>query len=251
MISIKQMAACMFFSPLNVGGVKWPKRFSLLHDFFGYHHSPKQDPLGILTRVSLLKQVRLLKGKHLHLNLIRVGSENFKDADLDDIDFALRLMRDIYATADLGIGRVLHSTISVANAVGFDVIDSDAETYFLTLLWTVPNDGLDVFLVLEPWGITLGTSPILGPCNKYKADAITGVVVSTGGVKTTLAHEVAHYLGLPHIIELVDVAIIGYANLPAFMKVNLMFPTGTIFNDELIGFQKGFIKAGCFVRSGC
>jgi hypothetical protein len=138
MASIKQLARCIGLS----GDI------SIVRDFYGYTSVPTEKQLSLLT------QARLLKSPHIHLNLIRVGTnENgwFSDTDEQEIDAAVQIMRDIYATVSIGVGRVERYFITVAQAKGRDIIDSDDEATELTDEWSVPNDALDVFFVLKFW----------------------------------------------------------------------------------------------------
>src|SRR5882724_7557291 len=87
MASIKKLANCIGLS----GNI------SIIQDFYGYR-------TGAPTELSLLTQVRLLQAKHIHLNLIRTAS--FDASQQKEIDFGLLLMRNIYASVNLGVGRI-------------------------------------------------------------------------------------------------------------------------------------------------
>jgi hypothetical protein len=129
MTSLRDTAAC-----IGITG-----DFSLVSDFFGYL-APPQD-------LSVLTQIDRLQGRHVHINLIRVGIEAFTPDDEAALDVAVQQTRDIYAQVSLGVGRVLRFSITTADANGRDHIDRDAEAEALTNEWTVPNDAIDVFLV--------------------------------------------------------------------------------------------------------
>ena len=225
MASIRQMANCIGLS----GDI------SLVEDFYGYlKGGPKQ--------LSLLKQVLLLKGKHIHLNLIRVGIESFtnegKNNDEQEINLAVQFTRDTYATVNLGIGRVERYWITTADAEGREHIDSDGEARKLTRKWTVDNDALDVFFVLTYTGTTIGLSAVDGPCNKDRKSINGSVVAIEGSPNTTgfvLAHEVGHYLGLSHRDN---------------DSTNLMFPV-VPNGGNLTSNQGNKMREHCFVDSGC
>jgi hypothetical protein len=226
MASIRQMANC-----IGLSGEIW-----LVKDFYGYWKGgPKQ--------LSLLKQVLLLKGKHIHLNLIRVGIESFtnegKNNDEQEINLAVQFTRDTYATVNLGIGRVERYEITTADAEGREHIDSDGEARELTRKWTVDNDALDVFFVLTYTGITIGLSKVDGSCNKHRKSPMTGSVVAIEDSPNTtgfvLAHEVGHYLGLSHSDN---------------DSTNLMFPV-VPNGGNLTSNQGNKMREHCFVDSGC
>ena len=87
MASLRDTAAC-----IGVTG-----DFSVVHDFYGYLAKPDDaSPNPGFPDLSVLMQVRLLQGRHLHLNLIRVGIESFTPDQEAEIDGAVQLTRDVY-----------------------------------------------------------------------------------------------------------------------------------------------------------
>jgi hypothetical protein len=220
MDSLKSIAAC-----IGVTG-----DFSVARDFFGFL-------LGAPREVSVLSQIQRLKGRHVHMNFIRVGSDQFTNADLAEMDSALQFTRDTYAQVNLGVGRIEHYVISTAEAGGAENINNDDEAEELTNDWTVPNSALDIFWVLTYSGSTIGLSRVDGPCDK-DAKGMDGSVVAIEGSVTTsgyvLAHEAAHYLGLSH----------------SSSSSNLMF--GTVPNGgNLTSGQGSNMRDHCFVKPGC
>ncbi len=220
MISLKQLCNC-----IDLKG-----KISIVHDFFGF-------AIGVPSgkTVSVLSQCKLLKGKHIHVNFIRVG--NFTNDDYKEVDEALWLMRDIYSTVNLGVGRVKWYYIPSEDLDGKDHIDNHGEAVDLTNDWTVPNHALDIFFVLTYAGSTVGYSRIDGPCNK-DAKGMDGSVVaiesSPNITGLVLAHEAAHYLGLNHVND----------------STNLMNPS--VPNDgRLTNNQGNIMKKHCFVNDGC
>jgi hypothetical protein len=204
--------------------------FRVVRDFFGYLMGPPGT-------ISLLTQVRRLQGRHVHMNFIRVGSDQYTNNDLSEIDQALAFTRDTYAQVNLGVGRIEHYVISTADANGAENINNDDEAEELTDDWTVPNDALDIFFVLTYSGSTIGLSRVDGPCDKDAKGMDGSVVAIEGSPNTTgfvLAHEAGHYLGLSHSSN----------------SNNLMF--GTVPNGgQLTSSQGSDMRDHCFVDPGC
>jgi hypothetical protein len=234
MASLRKIAEC-----LELTG-----NISVIHDLLGY----RTNFNGRST--SLLQQVRLLQIRHIGLNIIRVGSDNFTFANEQTIDSTVQTARNIYATINIGIGRIRHFVITVADANGRDIITDDAEASTLTDEWTVPNDSFDVFFVLNGWGTTIGLSAINGPCDKNSSGGMTGSVVAVAGGLQTLAHEVGHYLGLSHVCEMMAGGGCLSGTCQTSHQSSLMFPCipngGTLTNTE-----GQTMQGHCFVHSGC
>lgn len=203
---------------------------SVLHEFFGYTSRPKD--------LSVLTQLRRIQGRHVHMNIIRVGIESFTTADEEEIDAAIQFTRDTYATVSLGVGRVERFQITTAEAKGRDNIGGDGEAEDLTNEWTVPNNALDVFFVLTYAGATIGLSRVDGPCDKDAKGMDGSVVAIEGSGNATgfvLAHEVGHYLGLSHTNN---------------VSGNLMFPS--IPNGGALSAGQGTdMRDHCRVRNPC
>jgi Metallo-peptidase family M12B Reprolysin-like len=169
----------------------------------------------------------------ISINIIRVGFENFSSADVTTINNAIETLRNTYATVGLTLRRVERYIISLADANGRDVIDSNGEAESLTDEWTVPNNAVDVFFVKLYVGSVAGLSPVSGPCDK-NAKGMDGAVCELIGGTTgqVLAHEVGHYLGLSHVTG---------------DSTNLMFPSAP--NGGLLTAAQGnTIKSHCFVE---
>ena len=184
MASLRDIADCI--------GIK--KNFEVVRDFFGYQ-------TGAPGQISLLRQMRLAQGYHVHLNLIRVGVETFTDADEQEIDSAVAFMRDTYATVDFGVANVGRRAISSDKAGGFVNIGSDDEAVEeLTREFAIDNARIDVFFVRTYAGSSSGSGPFFGPKDKDVKREMTGIVLALEGSTTVtgfvLAQLVCRYLGL-------------------------------------------------------
>jgi len=170
----------------------------------------------------------------ISINVIRVGSDQFTSSDLTTISNAVNTMRNTYATIGLTLRRVQHFAITTAKARGRDVIDSDDEASTLTDEWSIRNYAIDVFFVKSYVGPVAGLSPAPGPCDK-NAWGMNGAVVELLGVNTgvVLAHEVGHYLGLPHLTA---------------SSANLMFPS-VPNGGALTASQGNIMKSHCFIEA--
>jgi hypothetical protein len=219
MTSLGKIAQCIGLSD----------KVGVRQNFFGYR-------TNVPLRLSVLSQVRLLQGKHIHLNLIQTAT--FSPQNLKEIDYGLQTMRNIYATVNIGVGRILRYSIPP----GFEVIDDDSEAQDLWNAYSVSNDGIDVFLALSIVGNSSGKSPTGGSCDKDSKDD-SGCVIpvddNADGIGLTvgqaIAHEVGHFLGLSHEDELED---------------NLMYPI-VPNGGRLYGGQGGSMVLHCSIRSGC
>jgi hypothetical protein len=249
MTSIRELTKCIGVTKDDV---------SILGDFFGFSRATL--PAGAGATVSVSTQIDRLSKPHFHVNLVRIGSDQFKVADKDDLDLAIITVRDIYAKHGFGVGRVLHWGVVTADAGGLDTPTKKRDLKQITQNWTVDNDGIDVFVPHNMnvgragKGFTLGFSPIGGTCdNKDKTTGLSGSVISLNGplcgrfkgsgipqTGRTMAHELGHYLGLFH-----------KNGKPG----NLMCQTGKASNSctsiQLIDHQKRNISNHCAMKPGC
>ena len=236
MASLRQLAACLGL----------PANFAVVRDFYGY-------VTGHPKWLSLLTQARLLQGKHIHLNLIKVGVGSNINQDLDA---GLQYMRDTYATVQLGIGRIKRFALPEPNATKHKTLESDDEVVALINEWSVHNDGIDLFLVGTISGTGVGKTWVPGSCDKDDTkDNPAGSTVAVGEtfalVSTvpgltgyTLAHEIGHFLGL-------DARYTGNHNPDPnnLMAASNPVPIPTV--GELDDEQGKVMRGHCSVKAGC
>ena len=190
--SLKQMAAC----------IGLPASISVLRDFYGFRERILPTVTGGSATLSLKQQFALLKGPHIHIDIVHVGT--IDSTDDATIDAAVHVCRTVFATVGLGVGRVRHSVISDSDADGMDVIDSPSEKYDLLGAWTASGSGIDVFMVKDIAYDSVGGSAgyIPGECGDTPGSDEDGVIVdvnlATISVARTFTHELGHFLGLSH-----------------------------------------------------
>jgi len=172
-----------------------PSDFSVVRDVFGYVFGTPARTL------SLKQQINLVQGDCIDINPIFVGNEGFTADDKRDFQHAIQFTRDLFASVNLGIRKIFWWKIDDADAGSYPTINSGSEAHDLTDDWSVDNDALDMFLVMNMTD-GMGWSSTDGPCSK-ESSQMTGVVVSHLGVDnddigTTMSMEIGHYLGLSH-----------------------------------------------------
>jgi hypothetical protein len=247
METVKSIMGCI--------GVDTSGSVSVLFHMFGFIRArvPTDPCTTDPAQVSLLSHINSLQGKHIHVNVIRVGIDNFTADEVDKIDYAIYKARNIYRTVSLGLGRVEHYDVTSADAGGKDDLGSEDEAEDLTHDWTVPNDGIDVFVVDNISDSDfVGISPVGGPCDKNDKD-MNGVIGgevnrSREAVARTFAHEIGHYLGLPHNHgDDCPSSASGRANLMAQTRC-----ADSICDSVVLTSSQGSTMRGhCFVRDGC
>lgn len=215
-LSVRGIAA----SCLGVGG-----SFSVNSDVYGYIFRDTDGSIfGTLAATdtlpgtgsargrSLREHLRRISGESTDLVLILVGHENdFSGAVSRDqvtkTQYAVQVLRDIYAEARIGVRRIRWQRIPLADAGGYANIADRSEAQDLTDDWSGPAGGVDVFLV-QSIGDAGGWSNVDGPCDKKSKFDLSGAVVELSSGRRFLgvltAHEVGHYLGLKHANSLTN-----------------------------------------------
>jgi hypothetical protein len=192
---------------------------------------PSPPPLSVSKLISSVMQ------RKMDLNVIRVGIELFTNLDTAEMAAAVATTAELFGAVGLGIGRIQQFGISLEQANGHADIDGFLEASALTETFGTRNRAIDVFFVRTFAGPTVGRSPVGGSC-KGLDDINSGVVVAiehaaaiTGN---TLAHELAHYLGLGHKTQ----------------RDNLMFES--VPNGQQLTLEQGEkMKRHCLVYTDC
>ncbi|WP_433271587.1 zinc-dependent metalloprotease family protein [Actinosynnema sp. CS-041913] len=258
MASVKAIMNCL---DIDTSGTT-----SILGDFFGFiRNRVPPDPTGVPAQVSLLAHVRGCQGQHIHLNVIRVGFDAIsggapaQDVARQKLDYAIMRTRAIYQQVNLGVGRVLHWFITAADSGGADDLGSADECDSLIEDWSVPNDGVDAFVVRNISDSTFvgKASDIPGECDKEaKDDGVCAGEIGRAaeGFARTFAHEIGHHLGLSHnhgAAPNCPGTANGCNNLMAQTRCATSCGGGTRAAVLLTGNQGTTMLGHCSVRSGC
>ena len=181
---------------------------SVMREVLGFWRgTPPTDPAtSTPVEVSLSQAFDGLSRGHVHLNLVEVGLDLLSVADLaaadDKVDYGVHRTRQIYATRQLGLGRVQYFWVTAADSNGRDDLGSESEADSLSDEWSVSNDGVDMFIVRTISDSDfVGISPVPGDCGKGgKDDGLVGGEVNRDaeGFSRTMAHELGHFLDLSH-----------------------------------------------------
>jgi hypothetical protein len=247
--SLRSLADCI--------GLDRNGRISVLGDFFGFirNRVPTDPDSSVTASVSLAQQFARLKGKHIHLNIIKVGLDTLSDSDEANarhkIDYAIYRIRNIYRSVNLGIGRIKHFFIANADANGRGDLSSDDEAEALWDEWTVPGSGIDVFVVRNISDEFIGISPRNGNCKKDgKDDGLIGgeINLSFEEFSRTFSHEVGHFLGLSHNHgKDCPTSTADRNNLMAQSRCDLSTRNSVLLTSG----QGSDMRDHCSVRNGC
>jgi hypothetical protein len=252
---------------LNCIGVT-QQNVSVLRDLLGFTRGrlPTDPDPNSPARVSLNDIVRGVRGQHVHLNVIRVGYDTIPAAQQDEaankLDYAIYKIRNVYRPQNLGIGRVQRFSVTTANAQGFDDIATQTEAGDLWRTFTVNNNGIDVFVVRNISASDfIGLSPVPGSCTKNsRDDGLLGGGNNRDfdGLARTFAHEVGHYLGLPHNhgggsgCTGCPASNAGKSNLLAQTRCTTCPGAAGVRDSTLLTAAQGTTMRGhCSVQAGC
>ncbi|GAA0948922.1 hypothetical protein [Virgisporangium aurantiacum] len=161
------------------------------------------------TTRSLRRHLETVSGPSVDLVVFLVGHEpDFSGVvDVDQVaklQYALQLVRDLYAQVDLGVRRIEWGRIPVADAAGFADITSLTGAVSLTVHFSGRPGAVDLFVV-QTMGALAGRSPSPGPCSKDSLVNMSGTVVELSWTPqftgVLIAHELGHYLSLDHVSD--------------------------------------------------
>ncbi|MBX9699811.1 MAG: hypothetical protein K2X74_10250 [Acetobacteraceae bacterium] len=254
-------------SILDCIGVDTGGTVSILGRMFGFSRGrvPPDPDTSVTAEVSVLQLVRDLQGRHIHVNVIRVGFDALSATDQDEafqkLDYAIYRTRNIYRPVSLGVGRVEHYVIDAADSNGRDDIGSEDEAEALADEWSVPNNAIDAFVVRNISDDDfVGRSPIGGNCDKNeKDDGLIAGEIGRGfeAFSRTFAHEIGHFLGLEHNHGSGDdcdncpSSTNGCNNLMAQTRCANCCGGGTRVAVLLTSGQGSDMRGHCSVRNGC
>jgi Metallo-peptidase family M12B Reprolysin-like len=199
------MSLRQVFSALGLG-----KSVSLRNDVLGFTEARRFNNTRPRPDFSVADFVHGLRRAHFHVHLIIAGSDLLTANDRRTIDYAVFRLRDTYFRSGIGVGRVTRDPRTAANSGGHATVTSSADIDSTGHDLTADGDFVPVVIpanmtvtTTTPAGtveVTVGRSPVRGPCSPRKETGMNSAVVDIEGEEMgrTLAHEIGHYLGADH-----------------------------------------------------
>ncbi len=233
-VSIRETAV----SCLSVNGT-----ISIRRDLFGYVWGPMARTLSVKTHLTRIR------GISVNLSIFLVGHEpdfsgSFTQANAQSMQFAVDVVRQLYAQVGLGVRKLYWRRIPSDEANGFNVVNA-SEATDLTEAFSGPNDGIDVFFVTSVTDAG-GWSDVDGSCDKDdkgRTGAVLELTSTDFFTGVLMAHEVGHYLGLVHGNDMTN--IMGAdTNNDGIGEIN-SGSTGITTS------QGNTMKSHCFIRLPC
>lgn len=216
---------------------------SVREDVFGYIWGPMDRTLSVKNHLDLIKD------DAFNLSAILVAHEPdftgaFTSDDTIRMQHAIDLMRELYAQVGVGVRKIYWQYIPTDQANGYSVVNGSEATQ-LTEDWSGANDGIDLFFVTTITDAG-GWSKTNGSCDKDVAGR-TGAIVELSNNNSfwgiLIAHEVGHYLGLPHAGDITNV-MGDDSDGDGIGSIN----TSSI---ELTNTQGNTMKSHCSIRPSC
>ena len=165
--------------------------FSVLRDFYGIRNSPNSPPI----QLSLIQQTRLLRdGQHVSIHFkIVTNPTSFT------LDRMIDAMRQVYGNFGIGVVvRTIENLNLAADFLNIDIVancptgqTTNEQNQLFNNRNNVGTNELVVYMVRA-------TNPPFNGCASSPTNRPGAIVVRTASL-WTLAHEVGHVLGLPHV----------------------------------------------------
>ena len=231
---------------------KWGRPLSVNTDVYGYSHRDLQGrlfgtltPLDILpgagtsaapTTRSIRRHLQTIQGVSVDLvGFLLERPTNDLSIDWMKIQFGTQVARDIFAQINLGIRRITWRLIHHTEAQSYLQINNPkADANRLTRAYSGPGGGIDVFFVQTIDGFSGFAPEVPGPASKEESGS--GVLVAIANrlgawIGRNIAHEVGHYLGLPHIDRPQNL-MCSDDNGPLGVKCDAVWPSISITDDQ-------------------
>lgn len=138
---------------------------------------------------------------HIDLNIICVAFDPLDEKYAPKLTAALGEVTQIFGAVGLGLKTVNYYRIPAKEAGSRAVINDFAEAVDLTHEWSdIATAGINVFVVRTHVKGTYGIAPTPKECDGDDKGLLGAVVELVGDLTgTIIAHEVGHYLDLPHL----------------------------------------------------
>ena len=272
MASVTEVAECLELDRDNGA-------LSVLQHLMGFRRRRvPRDGGGTSGRVSLRGFLESFDDQRVRVNVCLIGADVFTDDQVEEVDWAVYRLREIYSVAGLGVAAhnyfVLSTDSRITGTGDPDYAPTTAAQIFsLTRAWNNGSEVIDVFLPIAMAVTTpctppsagclnwiLGRSPIVGPTDKSNVpdddpDGAVTMVASTGGftgeqTARTMAHELGHYFGLQHPPNTTPSTGTTVSTRPNALMTQTGFATNDL-SDNLNNTEISTVVAFGAVEGGC